>query len=383
MFKGLVILLILLTAPDGVSQTVHLIIAADVEDSEYGMASIKDEETISKTFAVVKEKLDYDLKTTYLEKNKFKASEIKRVFTNLNTKPKDLVVFYYSGLGYYPKEIPNLAYPFLKLKKWQNNPLSLEQIAQLINAKTNVYGLAIADCRDAFPPEISRDLLLPLIVKEEWEDKVIMRKLFMESCNVKILCSSSKGQKTFTTVGGLSSSFTSRFSNSFNHIINSMSVYELPKISFENLIQNAEMENLAGPFYHDPKTQTAIWKTFACNSIRRSLNTKFPSYDNTLNYSGLSDNLNSLTIESSIPKRERLLNKMKLGFVPNAEIKVERFKQGKRTPDKKLTTSLSEYFEMLQKGDPKLLGIELISDKIIRTPDYTKITSLTVQEMWE
>ncbi|MFN4146397.1 MAG: hypothetical protein ACK4GN_11280 [Runella sp.] len=179
------------------AQTLHLLLVSDIENTQTGMATLSDEAKVLQLFQTVAKGIGFQIKTTYLNRADFTRAAVQKTINKLPTTSNDIICFYYLGLGYYLPNNPSL-YPLLRLKNHQSASLSLDEVGDLLNAKTARLRLALADCREAavmlkdtqsaFPPppaqlSIKSDLTRPLL-----------KALFLDHCGLIKAASAARTQ---------------------------------------------------------------------------------------------------------------------------------------------------------------------------------------------
>lgn len=352
------------------SQTVRLIIVADEEDIKFGVTSIADEEQILRMFTNVQGHLDYKLKTTYLNHAEFTATKVRATLKGLRPQRRDIVVFYYTGRGYYP-ESSRSSFPYLQLKDAKSNPLSLDEVASIIDSKREALGLVIADCRDTILdiPETAASFN----VAEDWVDKLVVEKLFLSNCGVIKLASSQKGQPTNTNRGGRMSKYTAQMTSNYFNLISFSTINMVDQVSLESLLSNVSLEHMGG--------QRINMEKLPCNFMRRRIVKQFPSYANVLSYNELSKKMRQLVRQEDVTSRKKSIRELMDNFTATATITLKQTDTSDDNNETRVKTmKATDYWQSLAKHDPSVKNRVVISSSVKRTDDFTKITAMEVQE---
>jgi hypothetical protein len=107
---------------------------SNVENAKFGITSEADEETILQLMESVKGNLNYDLKTTFLNKREFATTKVRSTLKSLPPRADDLVFFYFTSSGFYTRRSQS-KYPSLKLKGFFRRPISVDEIGRVLESK--------------------------------------------------------------------------------------------------------------------------------------------------------------------------------------------------------------------------------------------------------
>ena len=97
-----IILLLLFLSFSVKSQTLHAIMVSDVEDPKLGGISLVDEKQILQILETAESGTGLKLQTYYLNRGSFTAKAVRETLKQMRVDSRDVVFFYYTGLGYYP-----------------------------------------------------------------------------------------------------------------------------------------------------------------------------------------------------------------------------------------------------------------------------------------
>ncbi|NBB23440.1 hypothetical protein GVN20_29080 [Runella sp. CRIBMP] len=185
------------------AQKLHLILASDYENKDFGMISLKDEEMVSTMFKKISTQIGYHLQTVYVNRKVDGLTEkaVRNAVSDTSIHPNDIVVFYYSGFGTYPDNstLPSMQLDNPGLFKLEKHSLvSIDEVAAILQTKRLRLGIVMADCRnkmiDRYPTPLPRNT----IVKHD-RSKEILKKLFLgEPCRILKISSGQKGKPVFT-----------------------------------------------------------------------------------------------------------------------------------------------------------------------------------------
>lgn len=378
-FRFLIIILLFSTI--GNAQTLHLIMVSDYADPKFGVISLADEESMLKIFKTVEWGLGYKIKVSYLNSNNnmFDKASVIKSLDSLNTKtvPNDIIVFFYSGLGFYPPKSKS-TFPTFKLNDYKESPISLDDIAQIVTSKNVRLGIVLADCRDSFPIEPQVEAL-PVSPVEDLR-KLIIRKLFLEKTGILKIASSSKGNPTWKKPFLENSVYIYSFNKIFGKYLQS-NAERIPLISFDNILKDTQkiMEVYLDGFIPKDKPQFSHWEFIPSSPKLNSIITPYPPSTfiiptpKELNeqLTILVNSTDSLEIKNSASKLSNLFTKKAI-----IEIKAN------DTPTKQMT--IEEYIAQTAKYDKKMRR-SIIFDvfDFKRTENFKQFSFLRLKEKIE
>ncbi|MFN8354877.1 MAG: caspase family protein [Spirosomataceae bacterium] len=303
----LFVVLLLRLSGGSYAQTLHLVLVADLDDNQFKINSLQSQEQILEIMETVAQKIAYKLQPTYLNKNAFTSDAIKSTIKKLITTPNDLMVVYYTGLGYYPANSSS-NYPFLQVTNYQKKPISLDEIGNLLLEKQVRLGIAMADCRDSeltvektiverYPPPQAMTVIQADL------RKLLLKTMFLGPCGLLKVASTQRNQKaflvkenlktilvsigsqtdtlnTYNETGQKGAIFTYSFYNSFKESLKSVSVEDIPNASLSQLLQNTQqmMTNELNPMKNTNNVQTVRWEFSDCSTVFQQKIVKLPSY---------------------------------------------------------------------------------------------------------
>jgi hypothetical protein len=236
--KKLSLLILLMASVTVRAQTLHLILVSDYDNKDFGQVTLNDEDMVNKMFSKIGTRIGYQFKVNYVNKSKGKGFTKDAVLEELNkpTLPGDIVVFYYSGFGTYPKKKD--LYPTLQL----NTPITLDTIATVLQKKGLKLGLVMADCRNEFTDLFPEAGTRSTIVQDD-KSKEITKKIFLEpSCRVVKIASARKGSPAYSLKRN--STFSYALTESYEDALYAEGS-ELERISLDNFIKNIEKTTLS------------------------------------------------------------------------------------------------------------------------------------------
>lgn len=219
------------------AQKLHLILASDYENKDFGMISLKDEEMVTTMFRKISTQIGYDLKTTYVNKNTkdgFTGTAVRTAVNDTSIHSTDIVIFYYSGFGAYPSQsaLPSLQLDntgFLSLNK--HTLLPLDDVAAALQARGVKLGMVMADCRNTITARYPIPGRRETIVRED-RSKEILKKLFLgESCRILKIASAQKGKPVLAI--SRNSVFTYSLTEAFEDMLYTKTLKE---VSLDNLL---------------------------------------------------------------------------------------------------------------------------------------------------
>lgn len=367
------------------SQTVHLILVSDVEDARYGIMSKTDEASVLLLMERVKNVLDYDLKTTYLNQKNFSAVAVRNTLGTLSTRSDDIVFFYYTGSGFYTKR-QRSKFPYLKLKGFLRRPVSLDEVGRLLQGKTSRLNIVLADCRET---DQEFEVISASLIANEDLSALPIRKLFLEPCGVVKVSSAGKGQRAVVDTRTQMSLFTGQLMGSVGAFMRS-GFRELDILNWNRLLSDAQSRvdgklSIRQGQVRPLTAQNAIWEIKECTSAAQRNKYKMPSYQGSEDALGIGYLLEDLLTESNPTKQAELTNRIKGAFVDNAMVEITQsngFPQSdSRYKSKQVRMSLDKYLEYVIANRTRIKDIGANAYRIKRTEDYTKIITMPLFEI--
>ena len=372
-----ILLCLLLYGSSASAQTFRLYLAGDVTDREFGVATISDLEAVSDMAKMVSNILEYKLEIKHLTQRDFNAGNARNVLNGIRSKRKDILFFYYSGKGLYP-ESSTSRFPVFDMPSRLSKPLSLDEVAAIFDSKKESLGIVMADCRDTFPTGFSIDG--DLTISEDFVEKLIIQKVFLGSCGIVKVASSSEGQPVYTTKGGSSSAFTHGFTRNLNLMLSWAGIRDIDRISLDFLINmsSGQWQNEGGT-----EPQTSVTERLPCPETRRPLAVKFPSFKNAISYEELAKSNNTTVRNNRQGNSITVANDIKQGFHKKARVTIKKLKEPNFTPIETVTLPIEDYWKHVSKVDATLMDRRINSNSVRRTSDFTKILSMEVEEVYK
>lgn len=370
-------ILLMLWSKGITAQTLHLIMVSDVEDKQFGRISLGDETSLMYIAETTQSYLNYQLRTVYLNRRNFTAAAVRKVLDTLRTQPNDLIFWYYSGLGWYPKTNPS-PYPSLKLKDSHTQVLSLDDAATLLGRKKVRLALAMADIRSKFPKEIQQ--VLPMIVTEDLR-KLIVEKLFLSYCGVVKVASSQRGEHAYSTIGRGCSAFMSAFFRAFQRTLKITTLQTLPNVSLSQLFRDTQSNIEAELRYVLPPTriQHLRWQLTPCQAIFQSMVVPIRSVEGLPTHQQLDSLLNSLTLKTTKDQRRRVLSALSAIFTKDAVIRLTQMRAN--AAPSSLSISIGEFLKRSTRHNPQIKAYRFEVNGTKRTEDFRYFRLLELTEV--
>ncbi len=132
----------------GQKPEIHLLIASDVKDAKYGVATFGKIEKLNQMFKQVGKSLNYSLKQKYWFEKNYDADIVKRYLKDSlgNIDRNDIVVFYYIGRGENGLNQSSMQLQFRNPERKFN----VSEIDALLKNKGRL-AMVVADCYEPFP----------------------------------------------------------------------------------------------------------------------------------------------------------------------------------------------------------------------------------------
>jgi Caspase domain len=219
------------------AQKLHLILASDYENKDFGMISLKDEEMVTTMFRKISTQIGYDLKTIYINKNSkdgFTGTAVRNAVNDTSIHATDIVIFYYSGFGTYPSRsaLPSLQLDNNSLLSLNRHTLlPLDDVAAALQTRGVKLGMVMADCRNTMTARYPIPGRRETVVRED-RSKEILKKLFLgESCRILKIASAQKGKPVLAI--SRNSVFTYSLTEAFEDMLYTKTLKE---VSLDNLL---------------------------------------------------------------------------------------------------------------------------------------------------
>ena len=364
-------------------QTLHAVLASDVEDPVLGGISLRDEETILQILKTAEWGTGLKLKTYYYNRADFTAKAVREALSKMPVGPKDVVFFYYTGLGYYPGQ--NDMFPTFKLKEnalkllsSDNLPLSLEEVGDILQKKSARLNVVMADCRDTVEDlEIRAGSTGP----DEDMRGVFLKKLFLGSCGLVKAASARRGEKVWVNARENVSVYTQEFSSYFSSLLRS-NFYGVRQATWPQVLPTKSITISS----ENPDTyQTPLLEIKSCSASQRQMTTSYASYKNSVTVGGIANRLNRYVRYGE--DYQILRNEISRAFLKNAQIElIRRNKYPESHPKAKRTVehmSVDQFLTQFREVASKIVEVNPDMTSVKRTPNKEYITSLTIIEEFE
>lgn len=380
-------LLFLATVVSVSAQTLHAVLISDVEDQQFGMTSQIDEEKILKLLQTASAYTGLKLKPTYLNRSQFTALAVRKALAALPVQPKDIVFFYYTGLGTYEGDSK---FPSFQLKenllqqvrsRIAPSPLlSLDEVGTLLQKKGSRLNIVMAECRNSAD---SLERLLRASGPDEDLRRVYLKKLFLGSCGLVKVASAAKDQKVWARPGE-GSVYTDALVSLFNSELGG-GFPAIRRATWPQFLAMSESVYVAHEKSGLAEQQEPVYQLVRSTVAQQRLTTRYPTY-------GKSRSVGEVQRAIRDYLRDRgnfaeMKNELSKAFLKNATIRViSRNKypaSDARSQTKEYQTTIGAYLEHIRGKVGEIREIEADFTSIKRTPNYEYIAALTFIETWE
>ncbi len=372
-------------------QTLHAILVSDVEDPKLGGISLSDEATILEILKNAEGGTGLKLQTYYHNTSSFTAKAVRETLNQMRVGPKDVVFFYYTGLGYYPG--PNDKFPTFKLKEnalriFSNNDLmlSLDEVGDILQSKGARLNIVMADCRDTV-----EDLMTIAATTNLDEDvsAIFLKKLFLGSCGLIKVASAGKGKEVWANQGqfGIGSVYTENFNSTFKGMLEAQ-FNGVRQATWPQILENAESNEIY-PRKDDRSrrvdTQKAVYEIRACSASQRRRTTRYATYKYSLTVGDIGSKLDKY--RKSGGDYEKLSDEISQAFYRDAKINlVQKNKYPESHPQAKKTEgemSVADFLAQFKSASSQIQSVYPDFGSLQRTPNKEYLTSLSITEEFE
>ena len=190
-------------SPEQKNMTMHLLIVSNTKDPSIGKACILDTSRAIMMFDSIRRFLQIRLVKKVIAGKNYNKENVVKAIKDLNPKPNDIVVFYYSGHGFRKPEDPR-APPYIDLRPkndttYNVNSLNIQDVFNTIRSKPRSarLNLVIADCCNTLPgTEKSNGKSIGGFREiNEWSE-ANCRKLFLDTNVVSVLMTAAEVGQT-------------------------------------------------------------------------------------------------------------------------------------------------------------------------------------------
>jgi hypothetical protein len=191
------------------SQTLHVISVADSNDGPIGAGTAANSKALQSYATLVATLTKLSLNFTPISGDKFTCTEILKSVAELQAKPNDVIMFYYSGHGFAPESDPSRPgtaaaslFPWFYCNPAASRP-NLEAISKELKAKGARLVITVADTCNVILPVTET----PLAAKGVIEERI--RAMFLNYKGSILITSSKREQASwYYPSGGI---FTAKF----------------------------------------------------------------------------------------------------------------------------------------------------------------------------
>lgn len=191
------------------SQTLHVISVADSNDGPIGAGTAANSKALEGYATLVATLTKLSLSFVPVSGDKFNCREILKSVADLQAKPNDVIIFYYSGHGFAPESDPSRPgmaatsqFPWFYCDPADSRP-NLEAISRELKAKGARLVITVADTCNVILPVAET----PLAAKGVIEERI--RAMFLNYKGSILITSSKRGQYSwYYPSGGI---FTAKF----------------------------------------------------------------------------------------------------------------------------------------------------------------------------
>ncbi|MFB9294853.1 caspase family protein [Persicitalea jodogahamensis] len=363
---------------------------SDVEDAQLGGVSLRDEEKILQILKTAEWGTGLKLETYYHNRASFTASAIRDRLKSLPVQPRDVVFFYYTGLGHYPNA--NSQFPAFKLKEnamqqllGRKPALSLDEVGDMLQQKGARLNIVMADCRDT-TLEFS---IYPGPLLDEDVKEVSLKKLFLGFCGLIKIASAKKGQKVWGDTGN-GSLYTFIFNEFAFRDCLQFGFIGVRAATWPQLLKRAEAHPKTFDFNDisiNPASidQTPVFEFGTCTAKQRSNTTTYPSYQNSMTTGAIEGKLSFYKRKGG--NYEEVSGIISKAFYPNAEIELKRKNKypasdprAKQVAEKMSVANYLAHFKIVAN---RIEDVKVDATSVERNPNYEYITSLTIIETYK
>ena len=191
------------------SQTLHVISVADSNDGPIGAGTAANSKALQSYASLVATLTKLSLNFTQISGDKFTCTALLKSVAELQAKPNDVIMFYYSGHGFAPESDPSRPgtaaaslFPWFYCNPAASRP-NLEAISKELKAKGARLVITVADTCNVILPVTET----PLAAKGVIEERI--RAMFLNYKGSILITSSKREQASwYYPSGGI---FTAKF----------------------------------------------------------------------------------------------------------------------------------------------------------------------------
>ncbi|MEZ0485228.1 hypothetical protein [Fibrella aquatica] len=214
-----------------VTPTLHVIYVLEVGDREYGLLNSSNDTLMTQLMKTVAFGLNYRRRTTYLPKTSFSSVALKKIITTLKTRPRDIIVVYYSGYGIVSTQ-STASFANWKLKDTAMKGLAVSEVEKWLLARKVHLGWIIADCSSQFLTSAP----YPRGVGPGPDlRKQVIQRLFLSNCGIVKMGSSLPLLPSWINKAHQGSVFTNALMEGMGNLLSAPTRADIQKASFQKL----------------------------------------------------------------------------------------------------------------------------------------------------
>lgn len=223
--------------------TMHLIIVADTQDGEIGVSCERDRLRMQRHFKDIAGFLGVGFRPESIAGEDFTKQRVSAALQKLQPGPQDIVVFYYTGHGFYNTQSAS-KYPHMALRQSINdalpaNSLGVEDVYRQIVAKGARFNLVLSDCCNNDPnslPAVGPALSTTKSGGSLWHKPAMMALFLPQQRTSLLLTAASQGELATSNpiFGGF---FSYHFKASLDHYASPF--YSMQNIGWDRILKEA------------------------------------------------------------------------------------------------------------------------------------------------
>lgn len=257
------LLWLLLSALPAVAQRLHVVYALEQTDRDYGLLNLQNEELMTQVMRTVAWGTGYPMTTTYLPRTDFTSAGLRRRLAGLKTRPRDVIVLYYSGFGVAPAA-RSATFANWRLTDVAARGLPVSEVEAWLRAKKVRLSVIFADCSTQ---RINNDIqLLAVIGAVTDRRKQVIQNLFLKACGLVKLGGSLPAQPAWVLERSKGTVFTAALHKAIETVLLIQDPAQLAAASWATIGEYTQ-QNMALALYQMPFGQQPVLEQQSCRRV--------------------------------------------------------------------------------------------------------------------
>lgn len=255
------------------AQKLHVVYVMEQNDVSMGLINLRNDTLITSMVSTIQKGLNFGVNIQRLSQKNFTPATLRKTLAQLNTRPQDVIIVYFSGYGLPPTN-PASQFANWKLNDASKQGIAVDSVAKWVRSKSAHLGLILAD----YSPQSVKTATRPAMI---WQvpdvTREVLRQLFVRNCGLVLFGSAAPSKASFIRVGSPkvgdwqeteeeSGSVFARSLTSALDRLCEMDPGRLPGLSFT--LWQDEIQGISSSLIGETYEQTIIMEERPCPTVR-------------------------------------------------------------------------------------------------------------------